>query len=294
MGIFLGSDPEIFVHKSTGSLFPAFEFMGSKISPNKTKDGNNAYWDGFQAEYNITAQPYIAGCLNSLRSGLSAVIDQARKHDPGAYLSSKPVVKVDLNYLKTLPEEFTEFGCMPSYNAYKIRGNTRDGRHVPHRFAGGHIHFGIGLTHSRDTVEEIVKALDSILAVACVSLFENIDDPVRRQYYGLPGEFRVPEHGLEYRPLSNAWLFHPQLAAIILDLARKVLFLGMSGKRSLWKVESEAFVTETIILSDVEKARNILKKNIEILEDLNGSINFLEPVENSFETIHNIEANWGI
>jgi len=28
----------------------------------------------------------------------------------------------------------------------------------------------------------------------------------RRRYYGLPGEYRLPKHGLEYRTLSNFWL----------------------------------------------------------------------------------------
>jgi len=59
---------------------------------------------------------------------------------------------------------------------------------------------------------------------------QNLDEPVRREYYGLAGEYRLPPHGLEYRSLSCAWIFHPKAAATILDLARRVVVYATSGE----------------------------------------------------------------
>jgi hypothetical protein len=66
---------------------------------------------------------------------------------------------------------------------------------VPFRTTGGHIHFGIG-KRDDETVSRMVKALDAIIGVACVSLFDGIDDPRRRRMYGLAGEYRLPEYGV--------------------------------------------------------------------------------------------------
>ncbi len=287
--IVLGADPEIFV-ENEGNVFPAFEFLPSKYEPAKTEEGQNAYWDGFQAEFNIKASSSIAECLRSIRFGLKKVLKSAQKRNPDAKLSTKTVVDIPLELLRDLPTHLTAFGCMPSYNVYDIAGKGAEGHTVPHRFAGGHIHFGIG-EQSPNDVKRIVKALDAILGVACVSLFENLDNPVRRQYYGLAGEYRLPPHGLEYRSLSDAWLFSPKVAAMVLDLARKIVEYTLSDKNT-WKATDEE-VVETILLSDVTKAREILKRNEHLFKEIgfNSDIDLFKPIETSVN-MDDIAKNW--
>lgn len=293
----LGADPEIFLEKGDGTLLPAFAFLPSKYEPLKTpEEGQNFYWDGFQAEFNILPSTEITECLKSVRFGLKALLRAAQERDPGARLSLKTVVETPLDMLRTLPPEFVEFGCMPSYNVYGITGMGLDGINCPHRFAGGHIHFGISENESAmDMIPQLVRALDAILGVACVSLFENFDNPVRRQYYGLAGEHRLPPHGMEYRPLSDAWLFNPKLATAVLELARKIVVWTVNGKNR-WDASQEE-VVECMLRSDVTIARKILKRNLDngLLASMNfkTSIDLMAPAEKSVH-MTDIADNWNL
>jgi len=291
----LGSDPEIFLEKGDGTLLPAFTFLPSKYEPLKTpEEGQNFYWDGFQAEFNILPNVEINECLKSVRFGLKALLKAAQASDPTARLSLKTVVETPLEMLRELPPEFVEFGCMPSYNLYGIAGMGLDGINCPHRFAGGHIHFGISKSdRAMNAIPDIVRALDAVLGVACVSLFENFDNPVRRRYYGLAGEHRLPPHGLEYRPLSDAWLFNPKLAGLVLDIARKVLVWTANGKYQ-WQASQDE-VVECMLRSDVDLARKILKRNAALLPaiGIKPSIDLMLPAEKSVP-MTDIADNWNL
>ena len=293
--IALGADPEIFLEKADGTLIPAFTFLPSKYEPRRTpEEGMSYYWDGFQAEYNITPNVEINDALKSIRFGLKALLRAAQESDPSARLSLKTVVETPLEMLRELPPEFVEFGCMPSYNVYGIAGVGLDGISCPYRFAGGHIHFGIARSDkAMESIPEIVRALDAILGVACVSLFENFDNPVRRRYYGLAGEHRLPPHGLEYRSLSDAWLFNPKLASLVLDLARKVVVWTVNGKNQ-WQA-SEGEVVECILRSDTALARKILARNAHLLPAIGvkTSIDLMAPAEKSV-AMTDIAENWNI
>jgi len=293
----IGSDPEIFVEDKDGTHIPAFLFLGSKEAPDRTPSwggydnngGCTMYWDGFQAEFTTKA----GGCLeyhtDSVAAGLRGVYDAARQKFPNARLSLKSVVDIPHSMLEEAEDQYVAFGCMPSFNAYGIRVNMPPAREVPFRSAGGHIHFGIGkLTQEQAT--PIVKALDAILGVACVSLFANYDSRKRRHLYGLPGEYRLPPHGLEYRPLSNAWLCHPFIMNLVIDVARKVLVLGQKGLLNLWQGNEEETI-DIMIRSDVEGARESLKRNKEIF------IKILEScyvIYNRWATPQDLEMFYGI
>lgn len=296
MSIYFGADPELFVEKADGSLFHAFDFLKDRDNNcYLTEDNNQVYPDGFQAEFNITATPYVLEAVKSIRFGLKAVLERAKQVDPKSKLSSNPVVPVNLEVMKTLPFKYTEFGCKPSFNSYFITGIGGSGPTTPYRFAGGHIHFGDEDLQDKDdeTYFKFVRNLDAMLGVACVSLAENIDNPIRRRYYGLPGEHRRPAHGLEYRVLSNFWTYSPALATVILQFAKNILLYTKTNGISGWKAETSE-ITEAIILSDVKQARKILIRNQGILHGLSSGLDYLKPIEETIPTIRNIEQNWGL
>lgn len=292
--VVLGADPEIFVENGEGKMIPAFSFLPSKYEPLRTPEGQTYYMDGLQCEFNVAPSSKISEALLSVRTGMKAVLRAGQQKDPTARLSTKTVFDVPLSVLAELPVEFTEFGCMPSYNVYGITGRGGEGHTVPYRFAGGHIHFGI--TDSDEAMEKIpsiVRALDATLGVACVSLFENLDNPVRREYYGLAGEHRLPPHGLEYRALSCAWLFHKKLAETVLDLSRKVLVSVVNDKYK-WEASQDE-VVECMLTCNVGMARKILERNMTELKDLGykANIDLLSPVEKSLPSVFDIAGNWG-
>lgn len=309
----MGCDPEIFAVEGDDpeKVIPAWKFLGSKKEPSYTTNnvGHGAmpmYWDGFQAEFTtrggITCLGYV---FDSVYEGMQGVYNYLKKYDKKAKLSIRSVLPVDFETLQTESEEHVQFGCMPSYNAYGLSGAPNDGRTCPIRFAGGHIHFGMAADHMQKikdpaALKRLIWHLDAIAGVTCVSLFEKWDNPARRNYYGLPGEYRLPKHGLEYRTLSNAWLCHPLIGNIVFEVARRAYALGLTDI-DVWEA-TEGEVLDCILSHNVEVARAILNRNKDVFKSLmsvrpGGDTELLFNVvsRDMSETIaepENLEKNW--
>ncbi len=312
-----GSDPEIFVVDKKGEVIPAFEFLGGKDKPTKVDVNSKAleghtnrprsqplFWDGFQAEFNTHADTCLSWVIDSIFLALNTLNIEAKKHNPDARITIRPTIDVSPEQLENAKTEHVEFGCMPSYNAYGMEGLKRNGREVQFRSAGGHLHFGIdGLSKDKARIESYVKALDRIVGVACVALFQNFDDPRRRILYGLAGEYRMPKHGMEYRTLSNVWMCHPLIVNVIYDLARRVLSAVDKNIMDAWKT-TDAETIACINNCDVKLAKKILKRNKFIFEGLMFSISYDKDkakvlnyvFNNGVETIianpDDVEGNW--
>ena len=302
----IGSDPEMFVVDSKkNTLIPAFNFLPSKekgiVCPNT---GDKLYWDGFQAEFTTCAVGCLQSQLSNIRYMLSLMQREALKYDKNAVISSIPTIDVDINDLINGKEEHVQFGCMPSFNIYGMKGVEMHGREVPFRSAGGHIHFGCGkLTETQ--LKNVMMALDAIIGVACVSLFAKQDNPRRRFMYGLAGEYRLPPHGLEYRTLSNSWLCHPFASNIVVDIARKAFMFGFQGLLDAWKATQEE-VIECINTHNVEMAREILNRNKELFSKIIDSryqnveqttvvLNtFMNGIESAINDPSDVLSNWNL
>jgi hypothetical protein len=259
IGMSLGTDPEVFVVDETGEVIPAWEF-----APKKGKGNGQCYWDGFQAEFTVHAGNCLALMADSLQKGLAQTLQTARKQFPKAKLSLDNVLEVSPQVLKACKDEHAALGCDPSENIYGAKGKAvLDGRKLPMRFAGGHMHFGVGRQMPK-TTEAIVKTLDAIVGVSGVSLAAGIDSAVRRQFYGLAGEYRLPAHGIEWRTLSNFWLTHPGIMHLVFDLGRECVRLGHGGLRYLWEADEQE-VQDIINGNDVQAARKLLDRNKDML-----------------------------
>jgi hypothetical protein len=253
----LGTDPEMFVLTKKNQLIPAFTFLPPKSA------GRNVYWDGFQAEWKLKTTPQCIQLFVSDIQQQMVELHKAAKRKKGV-LSLTNVLKVPEKTLQTAAMQHVQFGCMPSFNVYGMRGLELDNpRDLKHRFAGGHIHFGSW--NQQPPYEPIVTMMDRILGVWSVGAAQKIDNPIRRQYYGLAGEYRKPKYkygyGVEYRVLSNFWLAHPSLTNLTMDIARKAVRVGLSPSAAKeWKVTTEETI-ECINSSNVDLAKEILKRN---------------------------------
>jgi hypothetical protein len=274
---FCGTDPEIFVVDKQEEVIPAWTFLQSKkettaLSFNGSK---YIYWDGFQSEF---SQPNGNNCLELLNLDiwfcLKKILECARVKVSEAKLSLKNVVDIPMPLMLSAEKKHVELGCAPSFNVYGDRGKrVADPRELLKRFAGGHLHYGLSQV-SKQGIDRIVRALDTILGVAGVSLAAEIDDPIRREYYGRAGEYRLPKHGLEYRVLSNFWLIHPAVAMLVNELFRVTIRLAQIGLHELtWKADEDE-VRSVINNCDVEGARKMLVKNSKTLEALFYHTNF--------------------
>ncbi len=255
-----GADPEIFVVNEKDDVIPAWEFLPEKAKAvGAYYQTEKAFWDGYQAEYTITAGGCLAYAVDSMQRGLKTVHNAAIKYNPKAKLTIRNVLPVSEESLASAAEAHVTFGCKPSLNAYGTKATPiTNPRHIPFRFAGGHIHLGNTLVHGN--IEETVKMLDALVGVWAVGAFAKIDSPVRRRFYGLAGEYRKPYHGVEYRTLSNAWLCHPGIAHCVYDMSRYVAALGYSNMRKVLITETEDKIQKIINNCDVKEARKMVDK----------------------------------
>ena len=274
-GAFSGSDPEIFVESKEGGVIPAWEFLPQKDVAAKEKKlsiykganvhsplriGGFCYWDGFQAEIATQADTCLAYQVDSIREGLESLWKKTTKQYPGSRLSAKTVVEIPQEMLMGAKQEFVELGCKPSVNAYGLMGMpVENPRELGVRFAGGHYHYGIGKLDPEEA-REMVKCADAIVGMASVGIFAEVDNPVRRRYYGLPGEHRLPSHGVEYRVLSNGWMCNPAVTHFVLGLTRKSLTMGRERLRGVMD-GCEQEVIQTIQYGDVQGAREYVQRN---------------------------------
>ena len=272
----IGSDPEIFCEEAKGKIIPAFKFLPAKekslvvegygenynlgVPDTGGEYGNNIYWDGFQAEFTTRPSTCMGWHGDSLQSGLRGLYQALKQHDKKAKLSIKTVADISDKALREAPPECVTFGCNASLNVYGMKGLEMPGTAINYRSAGGHVHLGFNDKPTTEQMHLMVKSLDAILGVAGVSMCAKYDDPRRRIMYGLAGEYRLPPHGLEYRVLSNAWLFHPVIANIVFDLARSAAMFGKSRLLKHWKATEQETI-QCINTCDVTLARRILKDN---------------------------------
>lgn len=272
----IGADPEIFVEDDKGEVIPAFKFLKAASDNGVLKygdyraDSQKIYWDGWQAEFTVNAGTCMQVMSDNFHNALKALWAAAVRHNPKAKLSAKTLIEVPLDVLAKTANKYVEFGCKPSYNAYGFAGALdQPGKQITYRSAGGHMHFGWGKFSKQNEyqIPLIVKALDAILAVGCVSMFAEFDHPMRRRYYGLAGEYRLPPHGLEYRTLSNAWLFHPIAANMVFDMGRLIANVGANQLIDVWE-HNEKETVDTIMHCDVKNARKILDKNETVFKKL--------------------------
>jgi hypothetical protein len=260
----IGADPEIFAVNGKGELLPAFEFLKSKEEASKSvypKPAPNRYWDGYQAEFTVDPGECMAHFVDRIQYQLRDMLKDVRAVDKDGNLTLKNTFDIPLERLVKDSPEYVAFGCHPSKNAYDEPAVKVEGKNVPFRSAGGHLHFTIMAAPDKKKVVEIVKELDRVLGVISVSMFQYYDDPRRRMFYGKAGEYRTPAHGLEYRVLSNAWMCHPAITHFVYELARKVIWNAINKKvMPYWDITEDEART-CINTCDVGMAKALLKRN---------------------------------
>jgi hypothetical protein len=256
-----GWDPEIFVEDGANNLLPAFTFLPPK-DKGILHGAGRVYYDGFQAEF--TTNPI--GChghgFDYLRLGLKGVLTAARKKALKAILSVKSVYRIPDSLMISASDDQVALGCKPSQNVYgTLPYHNEASRTLPYRVSGGHIHFSIGNAPLEESqIINRIKGMDLFLALPSVGIFADVDDPLRREFYGRAGEYRTPKYGLEYRTLSSAWLCSPKLGHGIMDVARRACGAGSKGDvYELTGIKSEA-VVEAINYCDVKSARKLTEK----------------------------------
>lgn len=219
---YMGADPELFLN--LGGRIIGSEKVIPKTGIAAGGGEGKIVRDGVQVEL----QPVAFTCRQSGRSYFHGLL--ANLHNHLQYNLPKFKVKPTLDFSRTielteeefdsLSEESKQLGCMPSLNIYEKRPLEVSNPRI--RSAGGHIHLSLhgnqkGLITPPD---QFVKLLDVVVGNTCVLFDQDPGVKVRRETYGRAGEYRLPQHGLEYRVLSNFWLSCYPAMSMVFGLAR--------------------------------------------------------------------------
>jgi len=198
----LGSDPETFLVNAEGKPISAIGYIkADKWHPMQIPDmpkGFTLQEDNVSLEYGIPP----AASAEEFIGSINAVMKRSLDYLPELSFSKMSCL--------IFPEDQMQhplahiFGCEPDYNAWTQKENIKP--HPPHQFmrsAGGHIH--VETTNDPITT---VRNMDLFLGVPSV-LMDSGEE--RKKLYGSAGAHRVKPYGVEYRTLSNFWIFEDRL-----------------------------------------------------------------------------------
>lgn len=234
--ITIGADPEIFVAKQ-GSFVCAHNMVpGTKTEPFKVNKGA-VQVDGMALEFNIDPASDYEEFQNNLDEVQKTLKQMIGDHEFLQQVS----VKFEADLLKALPLEAVILGCDPDYNAYTGECNEPPNGEVNMRTVGGHIHIGnifeegMKRRDRRSLAMRMGRLMDKYVGIYSI-LWDKDDD--RRSMYGKGGCFRVKPYGMEYRTMSNAWLFNKNITKFVYEgtmKAVKGLIEGEDVKDTFYK-----------------------------------------------------------
>lgn len=198
----LGTDPEVFLQDSNGNLVSAIGYINAdKWSPLQIPgmaEGFTLQEDNVSLEYGIPPASSAAEFIQHI----NAVMEKSKEWLPElsfSKLSCAVFPKEQMNH----PLAHI-FGCEPDFNAWSLETNKPPKpSHPLMRSAGGHVH----VETTKDPVT-VVRAMDLFLGVPSVLMDKGEE---RKLMYGAAGAHRPKVYGVEYRTLSNFWIFEDRL-----------------------------------------------------------------------------------
>lgn len=218
----LGTDPEVFLQNKSGKHIAINGFINAnKWAPLQIDDlptGFTLQEDNVALEYGIPP----AASADEFVSHIQTVMEESRKWLPS-----------DLDFSKLSCTVFEDdqlrhplsqvFGCEPDFNVYTRKPNPSPCPPNPNmRSAGGHIHVETKLDPN-----EVGKAMDLYLAVPSVLMDTGHE---RKKMYGNAGAVRYKPYGVEYRTLSNFWIFSPKTIRWVWSQTARALAAVKEGK----------------------------------------------------------------
>ena len=250
----LGADPELFLQNEVEIISAEGLIGGTKEEPREVPglDGFFIQEDNIMVEFNIPPSKTSEEFQENIETMLDFVEEVGRVYD--CSISKEASADINEDFLGT-PQSET-FGCEPDFNVYTGEENNVT---VPFgsrlRTCGGHIHIGYDSPNA-NTSAAIVAAMDITLGLVSLSMDK---DDRRRQLYGDAGSFRFKEYGVEYRTLSNFWIFDKKTVDWAWKGTHSAIELVNSGIMSELTVKFGADIQNSIDSDNKKLAKQLLK-----------------------------------
>lgn len=252
----IGADPELFL-KNDQEIISAIGLIGgTKNNPKSiSNDGHSVQEDNVMVEFNIPPSKNEIEFLDNMEYCMEYIEKLAILND--LQISNLASAELNPKYLQSAKSN--HFGCEPDYNVYKQSINNFCNEGIENlRSCAGHIHIGYDDPNQEET-ERIVKLMDLFLGLPSILLDK---DSRRKELYGKAGCFRFKPYGLEYRTLSNFWIFSK-------DLQKWAYNQTIKAVQSVTNFELNEFIIANE--KQIEKAINNNDKKLvkEIINNLN-------------------------
>ena len=210
----LGADPEVFLCDQHGNPVSSIGYINAdKWSPLQIPDmpeGFTLQEDNVSLEYGIPPAASAAEFVEHI----NRVMERSKSFVPNLEFSKLSCIFFPDEQL-THPMAHV-FGCEPDFSAWTKQTNPRfEVTNKNMRSAGGHVHI-----ETKEDPFLVGKAMD--LFVGVPSTLMDKDDK-RRQMYGKHGAIRPKHYGVEYRVLSNFWIFEERLIQWVWDSTERAL-----------------------------------------------------------------------
>ena len=226
--ILLGTDPELFLKDQEGNFVSAHDLIpGSKWSPTLV-DLGAIQPDGVAAEFNTDPAETEDEFLTNITTVMAQLEQQFKSIRPDLVIAITPTATFTKEYFDSLPESAKELGCTPDFNAYTGDTNEPPSTSEPFRTGAGHIHIGWGSDFLRADYKHFVRCMDVVKQLDAVIYFASLlwdNDDKRRTLYGKIGAFRPKPYGVEWRPLSNAYLASEESKRYVFKTTKKLVDL---------------------------------------------------------------------
>lgn len=260
----IGTDPEFIINDEINFISAIKKFPCQQRAIKKNK--NKFYYDNVLVEIQIKEAKSKKEFVSNIGTAICDLVDL-----------SKPYSVSNCSFAEFPQSELTHpdsrsIGCNPEYCAYDLKMIEQPLNVIKTtglRSAGGHIHLGAKFLYENSyDVIHTVRLLDLFLGIPSIFLDKTDGCERRKTIYGKAGSHRLTDYGLEYRTLSNFWLFSPELCFYVYETCEFVLeFVHQKKYTQLWTLDeksllngnpSKAFKTQNF---DVVKLRKCLNSN---------------------------------
>lgn len=263
MNFQIGCDPEIFLHdgstvKSVIGLIGADKWHPRQL----TEDGHAVLEDNVAVEFNIPACSSSDDFIREVTRSMKLIKELLPHHLQYSQESAISFPQTELQHA-----EAWVFGCEPDFNAWAFEKEPvkhedfQQGINIkPYskdeclRSAGGHVHVGSNIAQQNPTA--MIKAMDLFLGVPSIELDEH--GTLRRELYGKAGAFRPKPYGVEYRTLSNFWIFSDKLLNWVYTNTAKALQFVAAG--NVIDTQTGKLIQECINKSDKQLCKMLMNK----------------------------------
>lgn len=226
------TDAELFVRDAkTGLLTSVAGLLGAdKYNKRILTDDVRVQEDNVLLEFDINPHTEQEMFVHNIKSAMDLSRLEAAK------LDFEVVDRVcshiySMAELEKFHKDAFVFGCDPDFNALNGTMNAKpQARNPGLRTAGAHVHIGYSDLRPVTMQDQQVLGVmcDYFLGLPSLLLDSGEDAMRRRELYGKAGAVRFKPYGIEYRTLSNFWVFDEVNHRFIWEQANKA-FDAMSG-----------------------------------------------------------------